>query len=251
MTDTATPEESSQERRKLAAGLASVWQRLKEHSFSRLLVLETAGPGRGRRRAVARATRPRHTRGAYACPDRSAASDLSRGRDWPATSRKSSAPGAGIDQLTGQHLLELVASLQKELEYSPGSQTVESEPPDTRSTILIIDNDRELREILSIEAAGRGIRALLAKTPAEARRAIARHRPDLHSARPHLFPCSGGRDAAAGGANQLPEPIPVLVLTAETASWTGSRQPGMARLASCKRRSQRLGARGLHGSAQA
>ena len=113
------------------------------------------------------------------------------------------------------HLSEKVQSLRQALEGEPThpSPRPANRPTAIGSHLLVIDDDREVIDRLSADAPAKGLNPEFAASPASAREAISRHRPDavvLNLAIPGTKAASLALIEELSSGNP---PIPVLVRT--------------------------------------
>ncbi|MBV9774818.1 MAG: response regulator [Gemmatimonadetes bacterium] len=126
---------------------------------------------------------------------------------------------APLGQGEALRLSELAVALRAELERPHAQREVPAPAAaeeDDRPLLLVVDDDAELVERLSMEASGRDLRVESVAGIREARRAVARRRPDVV-----LLSLSSGEGADDGLAflEQLADgspPVPAVVLTEQT-----------------------------------
>lgn len=117
------------------------------------------------------------------------------------------------DPAQAPRLEALAAALRAELERPLPAEPARGPAADDRPFLLVVDDDRELAERLAMEASGRRFRAEVAPGIPQARRVVARQRPDI------VLLDLSFQDEVDAGLDFLAElsgrepPIPAVVLT--------------------------------------
>jgi DNA-binding response OmpR family regulator len=215
-----TTTEASQTQEQILPEMTGIWERFKEKYSDRLKVVEEAV------RAVLKGTlteelrqqalREAHTlAGSLGSFGLVEASRLSR--EIEQTFQSGEGEGDSWVAPTMGHLSGLVVALRKELEKPLATveqQTPRPTPIEQQPRLLVVDDDVALALALTGEATAWGMQAEVACSITEARKAIARVRPDVVLL-DLCFP-----DSAENGFGLLAElttsepPVPVLVFTA-------------------------------------
>ena len=135
------------------------------------------------------------------------------------------AGGSPLDQAQTLRLSELVVSLREELERPTGHLAEEVE--DTRSLLLVIDEDREFTDRITMEAEGRGLAVRVLERPSDARAVFAERVPDAVILDPYF---GGGTEIGLRFLAELTARAPGLPVLAVSAAGAFSDRVEAARL---------------------
>jgi len=198
----------------VATSMAEIWSRFKDATLNRVGVIEevTAALLRGaltieqRRQAEREAHKLAGSLGTFGFHE---GSRLAREID------RFMQPGEELTPESGLRLSELLVQLRQEVSQEP--RTGEEAGASGTTRLLIVDDDRELAELLAAEARLRGFEVQSSANLGEARGAIAPRRPDVVLLDLTLS------DSAADGRLLMAElaalspPVPVVVFTGQDA----------------------------------
>ncbi|HEU0014887.1 MAG TPA: response regulator [Longimicrobium sp.] len=231
MTDPAPGGSSAASR--LAGAVAGVWARFREPVLARVDRLEQAALALLERRLDDDARRAAE-REAHKLAGSVGTFGFGEGSRLAREAEQLLAGPGALGQAEALRLADLAVALRRELSAEPAGAAAASpeaaSPPSPESpavsgdpvappaedgpgpVLLIADADREVTERLAMEAAGRGMRPVVAHTAADARAALAAARPDAA-----LLDLSlGGEEDGLALLRALAEadpPVPAVVLT--------------------------------------